>query len=271
MKFVLAVLLVVTAAGPAYPQSKEMLRLEQDVIDLKAQVKVLQSTLDSNNTAVKTLVEKMYDQVNSLSSGMQTISKNVDALKSQGDTSTKEMRTILTNLSGTVNDIQDGFTSVRTQMSSLSKQITSMKTTSEPLARPDDMWRQAYADYSAGLYDLAVGDFQDFLSKAPGDPKTADAHFFMGETLSALKKYDQAVNEYDIVLQKYPDSDKSKNALLKKGYALADLNQTQQAVTILKQVQTQFPNTAEATAAAAKLKEITPGAPKRPAPAGGKQ
>lgn len=271
MKFVLAILLVIMAAGPAYPEDKQLLQLQKDVIDLMAQVKVMQSTMDSNNTAIKALVEKMYDQVNTLSSGMQTITKNVDALKNQGDTSTKEMRTILTNLSSTVNDLQDGVASVRTQMSSLSKQLTEMKTTAEPLAKPDDMWRQAYADYSAGLYDLAVGDFQDFLSKAPGDPKTADAHFFMGEALSAQKKYDQAVNEYDIVLQKYPDSDKSKNALLKKGYALADLNQTQQAVTILKQVQTQFPNTAEATAAAAKLKEVPAAGRRGQAPAGGKQ
>jgi tol-pal system protein YbgF len=271
LKLVLAVLLVIIAVGPAYPQNKDMLRLEQDVIDLKSQVKVLQSSMDSNNTAMKALVEKMYDQVNTLSSGMQAVSKSVDGLKNQDDASTKEMRTILTTLSGTVNDLQDGLTNVRTQMSSLSKQMTAMKTTAEPLAKPDDLWRTAVVDSLAGNYDLAIADLQDFLSKAPGDSRTAEAHLRIGESLSAQKKFDQAINEYDVVLQKYPDSDTTKSALLKKGYALADLNQTQQAITILKQVQTQFPNTAEATAATAKLKEITPAGRRGQAPAGAKQ
>jgi len=271
MKFAVTILLVIVTAGPAYPQNKDMLRLEQDVIDLKAQVKVLQSTLDSNNTAVKTLVEKMFDQVNTLSSGMQTISKNVDALKNQDDASTKEMRTILTTLSGTVSDLQDKSEAIRTQMLSLSKQLNTMKTTAEPLAKPDDMWRQAVLDSLAGNYDLVIGDLQDFLSKAPGDPRTAEAHLMMGETLAAQKKFDQAVTEYDTVLQKYPESDKNKTALLKKGIALADLNQTQQAIIILKQVVMQFPNTTEARVANDKLKEITPAGRRGQAPAGGKQ
>jgi tol-pal system protein YbgF len=271
MKFVMAVLLVLMAAGPAYPEDKALLQLQADVIQLAQQIKQVQNSLDQNNSVMKGLVEHMADQVNSLAGGMQKISTTVDGLKNQNDSSTKEMRTILQTLSGTVGELQEGFSSVRSQMESLSRQITAMKTTSEPLAKPDDLWRTAVVDSLAGNYDLAISDLQDFLSKAPGDPRAAEAHLMMGESLSAQKKYDQALNEYDIVLQKYPDSDKSKTALLKKGFALADTNQTQQAVTTLKQVQTQYPNTPEASAATSRLKDIPAAGRRGQAPAGGKQ
>lgn len=265
MKFILAVLLILVAAGPAFPVDKDMLQLQKDVIDLIAQVKVIQSTMDQNNTAVKALVEKMYDQVNTLSSTMQKMSTTVDTLKGQGDSSTKEMRTILTNLNGTVGDLKDGLEALRLRMDSLSKDMAAAKTTSTPLEKPDDLWRSAYVDYSAGNYDLAIGEFQDFVSKYATDPRGADAHLYVAESLRAQKKYDQALNEYDIVLQKYPDSDKSKTALLKKGYALAESNQVPQAVTTFKQVVSQYPNTIEASDATGQLKELQQAVRKPPA------
>ncbi len=264
----IAILLIVIAAGPAYPDNKDLLQLNADVLLLKQQVNQIQKTLDQNDAALKSLVEKMADQVNTLAGGMQKINETVDGLKNQDDASTKEMRTILTNLSSTMSDLQDGMSSVRSQVNSLSQQVTSMKTTSQPLERPDDLWRGAYADYSAGNWDLAVGDLQDFLTKNPADARAPEAHLYIAESLAAQKKYDQALIEYDNVLQKYPDSDKSKTALLHKGYALADTNQTPQAVSTLKDVVAKYPNTPEANAATEKLKELQPAARKGPASKG---
>jgi tol-pal system protein YbgF len=271
MQLILAVLLIATIVGPAYPEDKEMLRLQADVIQLAQQVKQIQSSLDQNNSVMKALVEKMADQVNTLAVGMQRMSQTIDGVKGQNDVGTKELRTILSGLSTNMTDLQEAMSSVRAQVNSLSQQVTSMKTTAEPLAKPDDLWRTAFGDYSAGNFDLAISDLQDFLSKYPADMRAADAHFMIGESLSAQKKYDQALNEYDIVLQKYPDSDKTKTALLKKGLALADTNQPQ-AVNVLTDVVKKFPNTSESNAAGAKLKELQqpPAARRAPAQVKGK-
>ena len=272
IQLILAILLIAIVAGPTYPEDKEMLRLQADVIQLTQQVKQIQNSLDQNNAVMNGLVEKTADQVNTLASGMQRMSQAIDSVKGQNDSSTKELRTILSGLNTSMTDVQEGMSSVRAQVNSLSQQITSMKTTAEPLARPDDLWRTAYGDYSAGNYDLAVGDLQDFLSKYPADPRAAEAHFMIGESFVAQKKYDQALIEYDNVLQKYPDSDKTKTALLKKGLALADTNQPQ-AVNVLKDVVSKFPNTSEASAASARLKDLAQPAARRPvapAPAKGK-
>ena len=259
MKFFVAGLLLILAAGPAYPQNKDILRLEADMIMLQQQVKQLQSTVDENNGAIKGLVEKIADQVNTLAGGLQKVNQTLDqavgGVRTQNETTAKEMRTILSNLNTTVGELQEGLTSVRAQINSLSQQVTAMQTTAVPLAGPNDLLKGATADFFSGLYDLAVTDYQEFLSKYPNDPHAPEAALRMGEALVNLKKYEQAETEFDFVLQKYPDSDTSRAALLKKGLALAEHDKPQ-AITTLNEVVKKFPNTSEAASAQARLKEL---------------
>jgi tol-pal system protein YbgF len=261
--FVAALLLMMIAAGPAYPQNKDILRLEADMIMLQQQVKQLQTSVDENNAAIKGLIEKMADQINTFSGGLQKINQAFDGLKSQNDATARDLRTIittLTTLSTTVGDLQEGLSSVRAQVNSLSQQVTTIKTTAEPLAGPSDLLKNATTEFFSGLYDLAVMDYQEFLSKYPNDPHAPEAHLRMAEALFNLKKYEQAETEYDFVLQKYPDSDTTRAALLKKGLALAEHNQPL-ATTTLKEVMAKFPNTSEASIAQNKLRELQPTRP----------
>jgi len=252
-------LLLILAAGPAYPQNKDILRLEADMIMLQQQVKQLQTSVDENNGAIKGLVEKIADQVNTLAGGLQKVNQTLDqavgGVKTQNETTAKEMRTILSNLSTTVGELQEGLTSVRAQITSLSQQVTTIKTNAEPLAGPNDLWKSAMLNSFSGLYDLEIADFQDFLSKYPNDPRAPEAHLRMGDALVAQKKYEQAETEFDFVLQKYPESDTTRAALLKKGLALAEHDKPQ-AIDTLKDVVQKFPNTSEAVNAQGKLKEL---------------
>jgi tol-pal system protein YbgF len=266
MKFILAVFLILIAAGPAFPENRDMQLLQKDVIDLKQEVKLIQTMLDQNNAYTKGLIEKMADQVNTLAGATQKLGQSLDGVKGTSDTSTKELRTILTNLNSAIGDLQESMSSVRSQMNSLSQQVTAMKSNnSQPLEGPNEMWRSAILDNVSGSYDLVVADVQDFLSKFPNDSRAPEAHLLLADALANLKKFDQALPEYDIVLQKFPDSDKSRAALLKKGYALAETNQLPQATTTLKEVVSKFPGTSEASSATAKLRELQqPPAAKKP-------
>jgi tol-pal system protein YbgF len=260
MKLVVPALLLVLMAGPAYPQKKDpVVQIELDVIELLQRVNQIQKTADQNDAAMKSLVEKMADQVNTLAGAIQKTNQAVDLLKTQNDATARDVRSALTTglsgVNGSIKDLQEGMTALQGQMGNVSRAITAMKTTTEPLAGPDDLWRSAYVDYSAGNWSLAAGGLQDFLSKYPNDPRAADAHLLLGGTLEAQKKSDQAIAEYDIVVQKFPDSDKLRTALLKKGLALTESN-PQQAASTLSEVVKKFPGTSEAESATAKLKEL---------------
>jgi tol-pal system protein YbgF len=267
MRFVLAVFLILIATGPAFPEDKALYQLQKDLIDLKSQVKVLQAAIDQNNAYTKGLIEKMADQVNTLAGVTQKLSQTVDGVKSQGDSGSKEMRTILTSINSAIGDLQESMSSVRAQVNSFGQQMSSMKTTAQPLAGPNELWRDANLDNVSGSYDLVVNDVQDFLSKFPNDPRAADAHLLLADAYVNLKKFDQALQEYDIVLQKFPDGDKSRAALLKKGVALAETNQLPQAKATLNEVVTKYQGTPEANTAAQKLRDLQPPPAARKPPA----
>ena len=263
MKCFVAGLLLILAAVPASSQNRDMLRLQADMITLQQQVKQLQTSVDDNNAAIKSLVEKIADQVNTLAGGLQKINQAVDGVKVQNDASTKEMRTIVTMLASSVGDIQEGLSSIRAQIGTVSQQVTTLKTTAAPLPGPNDLWKEAVVDSLTGQYELANSAFMDFLQKSPNDPRAAEAHLRIGDNYVSMKKYDQAETEFDLVLQKYPESDTTRAALLKKGLAQAETNQPQAKETLTEVVK-KYPNTAEAQSAQSKLKEMQP-APRRPA------
>jgi tol-pal system protein YbgF len=256
-RFFVLVLLFILVAGPAYPQNRDIQLLNRDVLDVRERINQLQTSIDQNNALMKSLLERMADQVNTLSTGLQKITQAVDALNTKGDSMSRDVRASLKTLSDSVKDMQNDLSSARGQVGELRKEITTLKTTSEPLAGPDDLWRTAYTDYSAGNWSLSVNGFQDFLSKFPSDPRAAEAELKIGDALNAQKKYDAAITQYDIVLQKYPDSDKNKTALLRKGLAQAEAN-LPQASTTLSEVMKRFPGTQEASIAQGKLKEMSP-------------
>ncbi|MBI4474463.1 MAG: tetratricopeptide repeat protein, partial [Acidobacteria bacterium] len=233
-KLVTAALLLALLAGPAYPQNKDILQLQRDMITLQQQMKQLQATLDSNDAVLKSLVEKVADQVNTLPATLQKITQAVDSVRNQNDAAARDLRGNLNTLNTAVGELQKDVSTLRGRIDSLSKQVTNMQTTAAPLPGPDDLWRTAFVDSASGLYDLAVSGFQEFLTKFPNDPRAAEAHLSIGDAYYSQKKYDQAVFEYDIVLQKFPDSDKTRSALYKKGLAQAEQNQPQQAIATLQ-------------------------------------
>lgn len=252
-----AALLIVLSAGPAFPQNAREIQHMKDVIDLLQLVRQLQTSVEQNDALMKGLIEKMADQVNTLSTGMKTITQAVDSIKGQNDASAKEMRAALKTVTDSVKELQGDLSSARAQINTVSKELTTMKTTAEPLAGPDDLWRTAFLDYSAGNWDLAIAGLQEFLSKYPTDARAAEAEMRIGNAQFAVKKYDLAITQFDIVLQKYPESDTTRAALLKKGLALAETNPPQ-AINVLNEVAKKYPGTVEAANAQAKLKELQP-------------
>lgn len=255
------IILVGMMAGPAYPQNRDILQLDRDVLDLKNQINQLQTTMQEKNQAILSLVEKMSDQVNGLTGSVQKIDQTVENVNSHTDKSSADLRTLVGTLTQKLNDLTDNVSAIRSQLGGVSQQITAMKT--EPLPGPDDNWRTASSDVSVGNYDLAIQELSDFQNKYPNDPRSAKAQILKGDALAAEKKYEQAVIEYDTFLQKNPESDDTRTALYKKGLAQAEID-PKAATATLQQVVTKYKGTVEAINAQAKLKELAAPAARRP-------
>ncbi|MBT1157678.1 tol-pal system protein YbgF [Aminobacter anthyllidis] len=90
---------------------------------------------------------------------------------------------------------------------------------------PDELYRNSYQFVLSGDYTTAEQGFRDHISRFPADPKTADARFWLGESLLGQKKYRDAAEIFLSASKEYPKSKKAPEMMLKLGVSLVGLKQ----------------------------------------------
>jgi len=125
-----------------------------------------------------------------------------------------------------------------------------------PSENPMEVYQAAYRDYQRGNYDLALSGFRDFLTKYPNSELSANAEYWIGESLYSQKKYSESIEQFNAVVNKYPKSDKAPAALLKKGYAYLAMNDRPRAIVQFQYVVHEYPNSRESALAKDRLRQL---------------
>ncbi|MBI5755865.1 MAG: tol-pal system protein YbgF [Nitrospirae bacterium] len=118
------------------------------------------------------------------------------------------------------------------------------------------LYNQAYKDYTAGRYDLAIAGFSDYLRQSPTGNLAPNALYWIGECYYSKGDYPKAIAAFESVTIDYPKSDKVVSALLKMGYGYEKLGNKEMSALYLKKVVEQFPYSQEAMLAKVKLSEL---------------
>jgi len=84
---------------------------------------------------------------------------------------------------------------------------------------PTRMYEEAFADYAAGQWSLAISGFEQFLKTFPKSEKAGEAQLYIGETYYAQGKFPDAIAAYNHVIQNYPQSGSTPMAYYKRGAA----------------------------------------------------
>jgi tol-pal system protein YbgF len=84
---------------------------------------------------------------------------------------------------------------------------------------PTRMYEQAFADYAAGQWSLAISGFEQFLKTFPKSELADEAQLHIGETHYAAGKFQEAIAAYNQVIQNYPKSNSAPQAYYKRGAA----------------------------------------------------
>ncbi len=120
---------------------------------------------------------------------------------------------------------------------------------------PNQMYHQAYIDYTNGNYDIAVSEFREYLKDFPDAEYAGNAQFWIGESLYSMKKYDEALPEFENVIKNYPQSSKVPDAMVKEGYTLDALKRPLDAKKAYAGVVKKFPDSDAAKLAEERLKK----------------
>lgn len=132
------------------------------------------------------------------------------------------------------------------EMTSLATPVPAATTTPGALPPANELYMQAFADYTSGRYREAAGGFQTFLEHHSDNPYAGNAQFWLGECFYSLQQYPRAIQEYQKTVERYPQGGKTPEALLKMAAALRETNQSGRARDVLHILQQQYPESAAA-------------------------
>lgn len=259
------VVLLAVFAGSSYsqrePSEKQLLNeLTVDVLNLQRQVDTLQKSVDGRNDAVTKLLEQVLDRFAPISASMQKLGDSVNGIRTDHTTASRdsaELRKVIDTVRSDIGKLSEQFAGINTQLRMLQESVGAMKVTETPLPSAGALFAQAYSDYSASNYSVAISGFKDYLAQYPKDSRAPSALYYVGMSYAQLREYSMAVDTFDELLQKYPGSDRTCGALLEKGRNLGSQKKIPEARATLQQTMKECPaGTPEVTNAAAVLKAL---------------
>jgi len=279
------------APQPAGAVSREMIELQQQVGQLLQGQQDLRSAVDSNNAALKTLMQQSLDSVNRLNGEMNSLQKSVQEVQANTgariDTMTQQTQGLSDNLQDVqarVGKLSQQLTDVQNLLQSIDAKVsgaapitpgapgatampggtagTAMPPPAMPPISADTLYQNALRDFTGGKYDLSRQEFTDYIRNFPKNDLASNAQFYLGEVSYAQGDFKGAIAAYDTVLTNYPTSFKLAASLLKKATAELELGMKASGTRDLREVVRRFAGSDEAKRAQAKLHEI--GATARP-------
>jgi tol-pal system protein YbgF len=105
----------------------------------------------------------------------------------------------------------------------------------------EDIYRVAYDHVLAGEYGDAESGFRSHIEQFPKDKQTADARYWLGESLAGQDKHREAAEILLDAQRDYPKAKKAPDMLLKLGVSLAALDNKDVACATFAQISKKYP------------------------------
>jgi len=106
----------------------------------------------------------------------------------------------------------------------------------------EELYRNSYQFILSGDYGTAEQGFRDHITRFPKDPKAADAHYWLGESLLGQQKYRDAAEIFLAASKDYPKAKKAPDMLLKLGVSLVGLKQHDVACATFSEIGKRYPD-----------------------------
>ena len=222
--------------------------LKAEVIVLERQVRAMQESSDKNSGQMNTLITQIVDNVNAI--------RQAQSRTNEASGSAMQSVSGLSEQIGATNQRIDRLSEQLAQLRKLVENLPKLPAFQEITpGNPDQLFAAAYGDYSRGNYDLAIGEFRQYVETYPTSEMADNAQYWIGECYYGKKKFSEAIAEFDKVSLLFPKGDKIPAARFKKGMALIELGQTDAARAEFAALIKLYPRSNEAVLARQQLEK----------------
>jgi TolA-binding protein len=285
MRFTRLASLVCLGASFSFGASKEIVELQRDVAILQDQVRQVQRTLDEKLAQLTLLMQQTQDKANSSLANVQT---SVSDSVSQQLQPISRLGTRFDSLTEDVHSLRDSINDSNARLAKLDAKVTDltnrMSIMQNPPAAPgtvpgqpgaapppgmtaETAWQNAEKDRLSGNFDLALKEYQDYMTYFPNTDYAPSAQYAVGEIYYNKGNYENALHAFDAVLERFPDNPKTRSAHFMKGQTLARTGDLDGAVKEFKYIVDNYPGTDDARRAAQALKGLGVTVSAKPSPA----
>jgi tol-pal system protein YbgF len=260
-------LAVLVAPRPAAAANKEHQQLMADLRILQEQSQQLQNMVGTLAEAIKAVNAKLDQQAEAdrrtaadAKLLIDTMTKDMSIVREKVDDNNVRVGSLSQEIDALRQLVQQALARQTTSIDSAAPAPTVPSTTPSPSvtppppttsagASPTRTYDQAYSDYTAGLYDLAIDGFEAFLRDFSSATQAPNAQYYIGQAYLNDAKYDKAVEAFDKLIRLYPGSNRVPEAHYSKGIALRSLKQLDQARASWETVVKNYPDSAAASLA----------------------
>ncbi len=289
MKLVRFLCILAVAVPMCSAASKEIVELQRDVSNLSDQLRSLQQAVNQMQGTMQTQFQNMMDMFNRQNAQIAVLQNNTaDALQKQQQTVSQP----LIGVGQKVDQMSEDFRALRETVNDLTVRIGKLDqrvvdlqnaenaarnppapppatgTTGGPSAAntapggppagmsAEQVYSNAYRDYTGGQYDLALSEFNDYVKYFKNTQFAPDAQYYVGDILLKQKNYDNALTAFDAVLEQYSDNRKTAAAHYMKGKTLLAMSKRDAAAKEFREVVSKFPDSDVAPNAKAELRSL---------------
>ncbi|WP_273785876.1 tol-pal system protein YbgF [Brucella intermedia] len=111
---------------------------------------------------------------------------------------------------------------------------------------PGSLYQASYQYLMSGDYKAAETGFREHVKRYPADPSTAEARFWLGESLYGQGRYPEAATVFIDTQRDYPDSKRAPENMFKLGMTLEKMDNRDVACATFAQIPERYPKAAPA-------------------------
>jgi len=270
-----ATVLVLVGASPASAADKAHQQLMAEIRMLQEQQQQLQQMMGALAETLKTVSTKVDDQtaanrkafadqklqIDNVADGVRVLREKADDTNVRLSTVSQELEAVRQAMSsmpaGTavVSPGQDPATAAGEPGAAPNGAAPAPTTPpgAPPFVSPQRMYDNAYSDYMAGQYDIAIQGFNAYIASFPKSDKADDAQLNIGNSLYAAGKYGEAIAAFQKVISNYPQADSVPIAHYKMGVTYEALKQVDLARRSFETLTQKYPAAPEAILAKQRL------------------
>ncbi|HYM21587.1 MAG TPA: tetratricopeptide repeat protein [Vicinamibacterales bacterium] len=256
--------LILATTTPADAANKEHQQLMADLRMLQEQSQLLQNLIGQITDAVKATNTRIDQAIEANRKGLADQKLIIDNLSND----TRVVREKLDDNNVRIGQLTTEVTALRQALQQSGARSTATAADSSGAAlpgaqavpslgdSPNALWDGAYADYTAGNYDLAILGFNSYIKSFPKSEKADDAQVYICR--AQLQKGDNqlAVDACDVAIRTYPAGDSLPDAYYYKGLALKNLKNLSGARDAWEELVRRFPDGNDATLARQGLENL---------------